>query len=111
MSLYERIQQLCKDNHITGKELGEKLDLKKSPLTDWKNGKSKPTAEQIKRICEIFAVSADYLLFAKSSESLTVQEKKLIESYRSCSPERQAIIRELLNVPEETEESSLSKIG
>ena len=111
MSLYERINQLCKNNHITGKELGEKLDLKKSPLTDWKNGKSKPTADQIKRICEIFAISSDYILFGKSSKQLSKQEQEIIESYRNCSPERQAIIRELLNIPEETLKSSQSKVG
>lgn len=48
MSTYERINILCKENHITGKEIGEKLGLKKSPLTDWKNNKSKPTIDQIK---------------------------------------------------------------
>lgn len=48
MSTYERINFLCKENHITGKEIGEKLGLKKSPLTDWKNNKSKPTIDQIK---------------------------------------------------------------
>ena len=29
MSTYERINFLCKENHITGKEIGEKLGLKK----------------------------------------------------------------------------------
>ena len=48
MSTYERINFYCKENHITGKEIGEKLGLKKSPLTDWKNNKSKPTIDQIK---------------------------------------------------------------
>ena len=68
MSTYERINFLCKENHITGKEIGEKLGLKKSPLTDWKNNKSKPTIDQIKTICEIFAVSADYILFGKDAD-------------------------------------------
>ena len=40
MSTYERINFLCKENHITGKEIGEKLGLKKSPLTDWKNNQN-----------------------------------------------------------------------
>ena len=62
MNLYERINLLCKEKGITGKELGEKLGLKKSPLTDWKNRKSKPTVDQIIMMCEIFATSADYML-------------------------------------------------
>ena len=75
MSTYERINFLCKENHITGKEIGEKLGLKKSPLTDWKNNKSKPTIDQIKTICEIFAVSADYILFGKDADENLTKEK------------------------------------
>ena len=80
MSTYERINFLCKENHITGKEIGEKLGLKKSPLTDWKNNKSKPTIDQIKTICEIFAVSADYILFGKlkNNDGLTQEQREAI---------------------------------
>ena len=55
MSTYERINFLCKENHITGKEIGEKLGLKKSPLTDWKNNKSNPTKKELlsfKKYCK-----------------------------------------------------------
>ena len=36
-----------KENKIKGTEIAEILGLKKSPLTDWKNGHSKPTIEQL----------------------------------------------------------------
>lgn len=76
--MYERIMLLCEEKKINGKQLGELLNLKKSPLTDWKNGKAKPTVEQVKRICEIFAVSADYLIFGKTKE-LSENEKEMLE--------------------------------
>lgn len=90
MSIYDRINNLCKEKYITGKELGEKLGLKKSPLTDWKNNKSKPTIEQIKMICEIFATSADYLLFGKDTNELTQNEKEMLNLYKQL-PEREQI--------------------
>lgn len=109
--LYERINLLCKENGITGKELGEKLGLKKSPLTDWKNKKSKPTIDQIITICEIFAVSANYLLFGKEINNLTQEEQKIIDAYRQADPAEQSIIRKILDIPENIEKSFNSKIG
>ena len=113
MSTYERINLLCKENHITGKEIGEKLGLKKSPLTDWKNNKSKPTIDQIRTICEIFAVSADYILFGKDNDdNLTEEENEIIQAYKRADARTQEIIKLSLQpyMQQETE-SSNSKIG
>ena len=44
-SLYDRIIEQTKRLNMTGKELGQQLGLKKTPLTDWKNQKSCPTLE------------------------------------------------------------------
>lgn len=113
MSTYERINFLCKENHITGKEIGEKLGLKKSPLTDWKNNKSKPTIDQIKAICEIFAVSADYILFGKDAdENLTKEESEVIQAYKKADARTQEIVKLSLQpyMPQKTKLSD-SKIG
>ncbi len=90
--LYNRILEQTNILGITGKELGEKLGLKKSPLTDWKNNKSNPTSEQIIKLCEIFAVSADYLLLGKNKESmiLSENESELLKLFQEL-PEREQI--------------------
>lgn len=94
IELYEKISDLAEKQNISGKELGSMLGLKKSPLTDWKNGKSKPTLEQIKKICEIFAISADFLIFDKERYlNLTPEEQKLVDDFRNCSREIQNVIR------------------
>lgn len=81
IGLYERIAMQAEQKGLTGKELGKLLGLKKSPLTDWKNKKSCPTLEQVALMCDIFAVSSDYLIFGKSS-SLEMDESNLINNYR-----------------------------
>ncbi len=78
--LYDRIIEQTKLLGLTGKELGELLGLKKSPLTDWKNKKSNPTLEQLIKMCDIFATSSDYLLFGKIT-SLSKDQQELIETY------------------------------
>lgn len=78
--LYERILKQVEHLGITGKQLGELLGLKKSPLTDWKNNKSNPTLEQFTKMCRIFATSSDYLLFGRT-ENLPTDEQELINTY------------------------------
>ena len=62
MDTIHRILELVKAKGVNGAKLGADMGLKKSPLTDWKNGKSKSTVDQITFLCEYFAVSTDYLL-------------------------------------------------
>jgi len=78
--LYERIVEQTERLNITGREFGALLGLKKSPLTDWKNKKSNPTLEQIIRMCDIFAISADYLLYGTNNH-LTIDQKELLDTY------------------------------
>ncbi len=101
--LYDRILQQTTHLGLTGKDLGSMLGLKKSPLTDWKNHKSTPTLEQLAKMCEIFAVSSDYLLFGKvntlsDSENLLleksseVRDSKTKERYSNLNPENSSNI-------------------
>jgi len=79
-TLYERIMEQTERLNITGNEFGALLGLKKSPLTDWKNKKSSPTLEQLIKICDIFAISADYLLYG-TDDHLSIDHKELIATY------------------------------
>lgn len=84
---------------MSGTDLGKILNLKKSPLTDWKNKKSKPTLEQIVQICEYFDVSSDFLLFGKqenyknkpSNPPLNDSDIELLNLYHSIPRQEQAI--------------------
>lgn len=110
--IYERILDQTKKLGINGKELGELLGLKKSPLTDWKNKKSNPTLEQLTKMCEIFAISSDYLIFGHNN--LTENEKELLQHFQKL-PDREQIkfigrIEDAAARYQE-EKSSTSKIG
>lgn len=93
-TLYERIVEQTQKKNMTGKELGALLGLKKSPLTDWKNGKANPTLEQFGKMCEIFAISAEWLLTGKESKDLTPEEQLLVDTFRNCNPVGQQLIQE-----------------
>ncbi len=115
--VYTRIKEIIKENNMTGIDLGKLLGLKKSPLTDWKNGQSSPTLEQILRICEFFAISSDYLLFGKTidySHKLSPDETELIETYNKLDRRGQhrvhaVIYEEIDRIKEEKSTSSKGK--
>lgn len=96
LELYDRILQETKRNGLDGNKIGQLLGLKKSPLTDWKNGKSIPTTEQIIKLCDIFAVSADYLLFG-NNKHLSADEQTLISQFQYLSDDDK---KEILNLIE-----------
>lgn len=87
MDMVERIINLSKENGIVGTELGKKLGLQKSPLTDWKNNKAKPTINQLVTLCEIFATTSDYILFGiephLNSYDLDALDLELLSNYHS----------------------------
>ena len=115
--MYEKIKSICDKNGITGNELGKILGLKKSPLTDWKNKKSKPTIEQLKLICEYFAISSDELLdITVQKDNWSDEEKEVIKNLRLLpEPEKYKFYGRIEEAAEKYKnvqaESSISKIG
>lgn len=100
--IINRIIRITEEKGVNGKELGERLGLKKSPLTDWKNKKAKPTLEQIIKICEIFEISADFLLFGKNP----------VDKYNLLSKADRELVDNILNRYKDIRsELSASKIG
>lgn len=80
--IYNRIVEQSDKLGISGTQLGDMLGLKKSPMTDWKNKKSSPTLDQVIKMCDIFATSADYLLFGYEN-NLTANQLELLRTYNS----------------------------
>lgn len=62
MVTVERILVLCAQHHLTAVDYCEKMGFSKSVVTGWKAGKSKPTADVIRKTAELFDVSTDYLM-------------------------------------------------
>lgn len=78
------IIEICKKNNISGVELGKILNLKKSPLTDWKNGVSKPTLEHIIIICNHFSISPNEIFnyhLADFTQNLSNENKAELQNY------------------------------
>ncbi len=94
LDIIDRIKEIAEQRNITSAELGEILGLKKGPLTDWKSGQSKPRLEHIVKICEIFGVSSDYLIFGNNADAAISNEAaEVMDLWNLLSPPDKAIIK------------------
>lgn len=104
-TLYERLQELCKDKGVSGSRMCLDLGLSKSTMSDLKNGRIKcislPTAQ---KMAGYFGISVDELYDgADKKEKPTAQgdglsenQQKLIEFARSLSEDQAALALRLL---------------
>lgn len=65
----ERLIQLRDKNNLTQTKLGEKLGVKQSVISIWEKGESVPDSYTVKKICECFNTSSDYLLGLTNDDS------------------------------------------
>lgn len=84
---YQYFEQLLKMDGSTVYRVSKETGISASTFTDWKNGRSVPKADKLKKIAEYFGVSLDYLL-GGAPELLPSQERKIpiIGEIRAGSP-------------------------
>ena len=71
-----KIKELRIQNNLTQAELGEKLNVTSQAVSKWENNLSEPDLDSLKKMSEIFNVSIDELLGAKSNEALVTESKE-----------------------------------
>lgn len=75
MNLYERIEELAKQQKISVFDLAIKLGLSRNSIYSWKN--SSPKAETLEIVADYFGVSTDYLLGRSENMNNTDMDTKL----------------------------------
>ena len=62
MNLGEKILNLRKARGWSQEELAERIGVTRQAVSRWESGAAKPDADKIIAVCDLFGVSADYLL-------------------------------------------------
>lgn len=85
----KRVKYIRKNNHLSQYEFTEKLGISVNFLSEIENDKKNMSLETLKKICEIFTVSADYLLLGQAEEDPDKELIQLIvERGNECSIEQ-----------------------
>lgn len=65
MEFKNRLKKIRRDKKMTQKNVYERLGVSPNCYASWEQGRTQPDIEMIKKLCEIFEVSADYLIGTK----------------------------------------------
>ena len=66
MKFNERLKMIRLESNMTQKQVYEKLEISPNGYASYEQGRTEPTIDTLKKLCEIFEVSADYLLGIKN---------------------------------------------
>ena len=82
MEVYEALRRFRKGTGLNQEEVAEKLGIKRQAYQPYETGKITPSVGMIKRIAQVFDVSADYLLGLSDTPRPTpYNEKEIKEAF------------------------------
>jgi len=109
MGIGDRIKQAREATGMTQAELGRRLGVTRSGVSQWENERTAPTTRNISAIAVALDVSWDWLTTGREGIGdgaarggyregvrLNVEELEMVERYRRASPERRRIAVEML---------------
>ena len=96
--MYEIYCKLRDEKGVKDADVARETEITKSTFTDWKNGRSVPGSEKMKKIAEYFGVTVDYILTGENPEipSFEPEHLELIELYSKLKTEQKSAIMNLL---------------
>lgn len=109
MNIVERIRDLCTQNKTTIKALERELNIANGSIRNWEA--NKPSVEKVLLVSQRFNVSIDWLVTGKESGELTLEEKKLVDLYRSADERGKRTIFRTAEAEGMEQELSDSMIG
>lgn len=62
MKFNEILREVRRESGMTQKDVYTKLQVSPNCYASWEQGRTQPDIENIKKLCGIFEISADYLL-------------------------------------------------
>ena len=73
----ERLAEVRRDHGDTQQDLADKLNVTKFTISNWEQEKSVPSHELLVKVCQLYSVSADYLLGISDVDPASAQRRRL----------------------------------
>ena len=83
---YRNFENLLKANGTTVYRVAKETGIPASTFSDWKNGRSSPKAEKLKKIADHFGVSLEFLIEGRQSAAEALRKIPIIGEIRAGSP-------------------------
>lgn len=89
-----RIVELRKEKNMKQQELADLLSVSRQALSKWELEQIDLSTDTIRRLCEIFGVSADYLLgfSSRRSPEISPEDAELLAAYHAAPEQIRKIV-------------------
>ena len=77
MEFKENLKEIRKSKGLKQKDICQALHVSYNCYASWEQGRTQPDINNIRRLCAIFDVSADYLLCLENEEGISLRENFL----------------------------------
>jgi len=64
-----RLKELREEKELSQTQLAKEINVNQRTISNWETGVSEPDIQAIKKLCEFFETTADYLLGFKEFET------------------------------------------
>ena len=93
-----RIRELREARGWNQKDLADRISSTRQAVGHYETGRRSPDLETLGMLCDVFGVTADYLLGRSEVPTLEIsaEEWQLVEAFRGLSPEGQSYVRHSL---------------
>ncbi len=98
------LKELRKEKHLTGEELGKILNVTKVAISNWENGNRSPDTNMLKKMCDYFEVSLDYLIGNSDVRNSHKEKIKLDAGIKTIAAHR-------INLNENLPDEAIEKIN
>ena len=95
MEFGSRVKKLRKEHHWTQKQLGKMMGLNDTTVSNWENGNTTPTIDELVILVRLLSVSSDYILGIEDRQHIVIEGlsdnqisaiRNLIESFQPPNP-------------------------
>ncbi len=83
MSIGEKLLNLRKSKNLSQEEVAEKLNVTRQTISKWETDQSSPDFDKILPLCNLYEVSADYLLTGKEGKNIPIKDEVDIQKMRA----------------------------
>lgn len=102
MDFSKRLRELRKERGLTQAELAKELELAKSSISMYENGKRKPSFEVLETFADFFNVNLDTLYGAspisKGPFRCTPEEETMVKKFRRLTPTGKQSVLAILDI-------------
>lgn len=102
------LKKLRNESGLTQFQLAQEIGTSQNNISRWELGETEPSAYYLKKIAEFYKITTDYILgveddseyksYDTAKNAITLEERKIINAYRTLSPTNKQMILRMLNI-------------